>query len=276
MLAAAQVPAGLANLICSSLHGAFASGDAGRGRRFRFTIRCGVIQGCPLAAFIFALCFDPVLRQMELAVSPSGGVVRACADDLGSALRGLESLRVLAEIYGDASLAAGLTVKLPKCALVPLRRLTPHVMEVIRHWLRAFLHHWSSLPILPAAKYLGTFLGPAAAALLWQAPSAKWMQRVIAIARVGAPIPSSIRLYNVHALSTLSYLSQLYHPPLALLAAERHAHCRVLHFPPGALTAREAFALRLWSLPSPRSMAALPSFALPSLLSTNGAPWLSR
>ena len=53
----------------------------------------GVIQGCALSGSLFAIAMDPILRWVKASINLVGfGIVRACADDIGGALkRALES-----------------------------------------------------------------------------------------------------------------------------------------------------------------------------------------
>eukprot|EP00959_Pyramimonas_sp_CCMP1952_P261739 5473331-Pyramimonas_sp.AAC.1 len=82
----------------------------------------GVIKGCPLTCFCFALAFDPFLNWFELAIiQHNKGIVRACADDVGSAVKSLEHLPTMASIFKFARPLAGFTLKFRKCYLVPVR-----------------------------------------------------------------------------------------------------------------------------------------------------------
>jgi hypothetical protein len=87
-----------------------------------FLILSGVIQGCPLASFCFVIAFDPFLNMFDrIIVKQKLGIVRACADDVGFALVSLGVLPKVASIFKIARLLAGLTLKLKKSSIVPLR-----------------------------------------------------------------------------------------------------------------------------------------------------------
>ena len=62
---------------------------------------------------------------MYHTLSDRGCTIRARADDLGSALDGMDTLTALALVYADAVAASGLLIKIAKSALVLLRRITP-------------------------------------------------------------------------------------------------------------------------------------------------------
>ena len=61
---------------------------------FLFAIIAGIIQGCPLAGTTFALDADPFLEHFRRIIYYTGkGIVRACADDIGMALKDHDTLR---------------------------------------------------------------------------------------------------------------------------------------------------------------------------------------
>ena len=54
----------------------------------------GVIQGCPGSAFLFDAALDPFLAAFEKVLTNAGqGIQRACADDIGIAMKSLSVLR---------------------------------------------------------------------------------------------------------------------------------------------------------------------------------------
>ncbi len=80
----------------------------------------GVLQGCPGSAFLFNNALDPFLYTMHKVLrSHNAGIVRACADDIGASLRRLASLGRLYPIFQEAQTLGGLTLKPPKCIIVP-------------------------------------------------------------------------------------------------------------------------------------------------------------
>ena len=62
---------------------------------FLFQVLNGVLQGCPLSGSMFVLAIDPLLFQFSKYIhAPKLGRVCACADDVGAALRELNSLLI--------------------------------------------------------------------------------------------------------------------------------------------------------------------------------------
>ena len=80
------------------------------------SILSGVLHGCPLSGTLFVLGLDLLLWMLQ--VQPDSSVIRACADDIGAALRRLEESIALAKIVNGFKSAARLTLKPPKCILV--------------------------------------------------------------------------------------------------------------------------------------------------------------
>ena len=58
-----------------------------------FTVRCGVLQGCPFSGTLFVIASDPFLTFLEKHIQNLDlGRVYVCADDIGAALEDLKSL----------------------------------------------------------------------------------------------------------------------------------------------------------------------------------------
>eukprot|EP00973_Karenia_brevis_P066509 9246462-Karenia_brevis.AAC.1 len=85
---------------------------------FFCVVTAGVIQGDPGAAMIFTMVIDSGLWLIHLrVVEPGYGHAGGCADDIAVALRSLEGLIILAEIFGIISGGTCLELKIPKCVL---------------------------------------------------------------------------------------------------------------------------------------------------------------
>ena len=85
----------------------------------------GVLQGCPASAFLFLTRFHNTLR------SNNAGIVRACADDIGISIVRLKHLLLIAPVFKECRIFAGLKLKPIKCVLVPLCMFTPKVHDSI-------------------------------------------------------------------------------------------------------------------------------------------------
>ena len=80
----------------------------------------GVLQGCPGSAFVFNVSLDPFLCAFsEVLGERTRGILWACADDIGVALRDFRYLALLWPIFERAEKLAGLTLGPSKCHLAP-------------------------------------------------------------------------------------------------------------------------------------------------------------
>eukprot|EP00969_Alexandrium_andersonii_P362370 15459555-Alexandrium_andersonii.AAC.1 len=108
----------------------YAQAKIGPDNLILFRIVSGVIQGCPMAASCFLLAFEPFLRMMNdklkvpeapKAAQVGGNLpglyptksferacIRACADDVGTALQELRDVSILQSCFQRAEDLAGL------------------------------------------------------------------------------------------------------------------------------------------------------------------------
>ncbi len=246
-LKSSNLPIGLMNFIRGIYSSVVAVGRARADVTVLFLILSGVIQGCPLASFCFIVAFDPFLNLFDLlVVQKKMGVIRACADDVGCALVSLGVLPKVAAIFKLAKTFAGLTIKFPKSTVVPLRPWSNSLIIEVQEWLRRCLPSWLDIAVQPQAKYLGAYLGPTTKDLIWHAPVMKWKTRTSDIAASRAPPSIAASLYNIHGISTLSYVAQLTLPSRELLQQESAVLARVLHVPMNAFSLADFFSVRSW------------------------------
>ena len=84
-----------------------------------FDVLGGVKTGCPLSSILFLLCINPFVYLFDkLSDAPGHSMTRVRADDFGSAMRMLTSLRTHASIFKLAARVAGLHLKPCKCVLI--------------------------------------------------------------------------------------------------------------------------------------------------------------
>ena len=71
----------------------------------------------------------------KLVVKPDIGRILACADDIAAAMRRLDSLVRMAELFGLFQMISGLTLHPGRCVLVLTSAQTlPQVVAAIRFW----------------------------------------------------------------------------------------------------------------------------------------------
>ena len=139
---------------------------------FLFEILGGVKTGCPLSSILFLLGVNPFIDLfLWLSDGPKCSVTRICADDFGSALKCLSSLRTQASIFRVAAKYAGLILKPVKCVLlVTACELSGHLITSIRNWLGINVPEFKDIIIASSGNFLGWTLGRQSATLSWEAP----------------------------------------------------------------------------------------------------------
>ena len=174
----------------------------------------GVLQGCPGSAFLFNNGMDPFLEVMHRSLrSANKGIVRACADDVGTVLSRLKHLLVVAPVFKKAALLAGLNLKAIKCVLVPLCQFSDKVAQDIKKWLKRNIPEWSEFSIASCTNMLGLYIGPGAGTLNWTKQITKIKDRVKAIQSSSAPIRLNVLTFNSRVVPVASYVAQLLPPP---------------------------------------------------------------
>ena len=93
-----------------------AYGSCGGVLQHMFSILSGVLQGCPASGTLFVLVVDPLLWMFRTRVSSA--IIRACADDVGAALRRMQDLIAMADVFEKFRIASNLTLKPSKCVLI--------------------------------------------------------------------------------------------------------------------------------------------------------------
>lgn len=245
-LRASGFPEGFRNVVSAMYWDCLAMGLGASGFRPLFRITSGVLQGCPLSGALFVVCLNPFLEGMERAMAANrAGVVRACADDIGAALRCVSSLSLLSPFFALAERAAGLVVKPPKCNVVPIGG-GPFVEQRrrIQRWLKKFLPQWSNFAVVGTATYLGMEMGCPAGDSRWTGALRKARARVAMLA--ASPLSPAAVLAGVasRAVPCLTYLAQLLGAPPRAVCLDVWIGNKVLRLPGNSLNAIEVASLQ--------------------------------
>jgi len=212
---------------------------------YLFPILSGILQGCPLSGTLFVFVVDPLLWMFRKQINSA--IIRACADDIGAALRRLDDLVALYNIFKKFQAVSGLVLKPSKCVIIlTVCQCTPQILENIRGWLEIHIPEWRGMKIQACAKYLGFFLGPAAGSVQWNGPMAKFRKRTEEIKRNGGPLSLAVRQFNVRACTVLGYVSQLVPPPRNIIREELSGILQALRLAGNSMDANCAFKLKAW------------------------------
>ena len=93
VLKASGAPAWLINYVKALYDGNVTYHMNSHGKTVLFSIFAGVLQGCPMSATLFLFAINPFLIHFDSLLSPlSIGVVRACADDIGTSFKRSQSI----------------------------------------------------------------------------------------------------------------------------------------------------------------------------------------
>ena len=200
--------------------------------------------------FTGILCCFPNPRYSSQAAfcwteTPNKGTVRACADDIGAALKDISALRNIQPIFECAEAVAGLRLKPSQCVIVPTRvKFALQVIENIRLWLHAHVTKWSNFQIKPCSKYLGFLLGPAAKSKQLVAPVLKWKKSADEIAQCNLAQAATAILYNRCSITVMGYHAQLIIFDRDVLKHEPAIISKLTHAPHNMLGADLPFQLK--------------------------------
>jgi len=221
-----------------------------------FVYLSGVLQGCTASGFLFDMGIDPFLQMMDEQVAGHGrGIVRACADDIGAALRDYRELRYLYEPFQIAESCAGLTLQPKKCKIIVTSQLpSEKVVHVIRSWLLRTLPNWRNFHICGSASYVGLVIGPTAGANQWRSCLEKYISGCKAIGASGVAVSVAAHSYNTRVAPLLAYKSQLVPLDESATKTEIYGLQKVLHVATNALSHNAFFNLSAVGGPALKSI----------------------
>ncbi len=207
------------------------------------------------------LAFNPFIDLINmLSDTPNISRTCVCADDIGSALRSLDDLRVLHSIFRLAGKTSNMHLKPSKCFLViTVADVTPELSQRIKQWLLTNLPDWAEFRIVSKGKYLGVYLGRDAGKETYALPCSKYLERVDEIASGSAPSLVSVLRYNERAATVFSFVSQVIpmHDPQSFAALEQRGVHRMLKLPPNCMSRKLMHSLEPFHCKSPTAILAM-------------------
>ena len=174
------------------------------------TLYSGVRQGCPLSMILFAICVDPLIRQIADCLDTEiDEVVAAFADDIGLVLaditRTLPRILALFQSFGNL---CGLKLNLSKCCVVSLAD-SPIKQTFFTTCFRLLAPAWADFSFKDHAEYLGFMLGPGGADTVWDAVIRKADDTILRWSQLGLGFNFNVLACNIYVLSLFQYIGQL-------------------------------------------------------------------
>ena len=142
------------------------------GQLLAFYVNAGILQGCPSSGLAWSILSNPFLASMQSELQRlQYGQLRACADDVGAALRFACGLRVMYGHLNEVEAETLLRLKIAKCFVVPLwAPLSDDIVLEVRSLLGTYAPGWAGMQITDCLQYLGVILGPGSQRKAWVAP----------------------------------------------------------------------------------------------------------
>jgi len=192
---------------------------------------------------------------------PGNSITRVCADDFGSALTALKTLRTHYSIFNVASQVAGLHLKPSKCVIiVSCVELSDAIVLAIKNWLSEHVPGFLEFSVKPSGKYLGWWLGVDSVNMSYKDPVDKFVHRVEDVVGGKAPAATSICRYNQRGVTVLSYVAQFSLPPSelkpSLPSLDQWAIHKLLRIPFNSLPRNLAHSLTPFSIIEPTPLTA--------------------
>ena len=208
---------------------------------YRFALRKGVRQGCPLSSLIFAWALDGILRW-TIAAAPPSSHLSAFADDLAIILAatpvGLQFLRALQRAL---ALVCGLLLNHDKIVCVPL---SPQVHSRCVDVLKAVGPGWENISESELATYLGYAVGPKFPLGVWDRVSNKIRQRIPAVTDLAVGAPALMYLAKGLLWSCAAHQLTLYQSDAVLEAVFKAAQAELMRGPKGWMNYAVSINLR--------------------------------
>ena len=216
-------------------------------------ILSGVIQGDPLAGFLFVIILDPCLHLLyNTFEQPGYGYVRACADDLGAVLKDIRGLLPLHHAFELIRKATSLSLNIPKCVLIPLNTSISH--HFIREWLYSNTPLFYNMHIDSFGEYLGILLGPTVGSNSFDKIISKYFSNCRKLSTSTLSPALLTFLYNSNSVSLFNYVLQVLPPTPHLINCERRMIHSVYKLPFNTHTSSSIFELALIGIPVPHSI----------------------
>ena len=230
-----------------------------RNRIFRkILISSGVKQGDPSAMQLFILAYDPIIRFSDAALSPVEHLLFAYCDDLAVACLNLAAAwGIIIKCFDIIRKISALALNSDKTQFLATSSITKFEDIDLISTLDSRV---SETQFKAAIKYLGIFLGHDALRINWDAVSVDYITVARFIGSLDCGMVTKISLYNMLAISKLSYIAAFLPPSREILKVEKRALQLLLRGPWNAIPDGVVKNLKALGLPvQARDLATLSS-----------------
>ena len=183
-------------------------------------ISTGVKQGDPCAMLLFILAYDPLIRFISAALSLIDHLILPYCDDLAVAINDVVNGWIkLLKAFWIISNVASLTMNVDKTQFLLSSSTKENDMLAITDSDPSI----SISQFLSAIKYLGIFVGVDCLQENWNAVLCDYIATSRFISSLDCGLMTKISLYNMLAISKLSYVASFLPPNKDALKAENRA-----------------------------------------------------
>ena len=193
-----------------------------RNRLFRkILISSGVKQGDPSAMQLFILAYDPIIRFISFSLSPVEHCLFAYCDDLAIACLNIcAAWGIIIKCFDIVFKISALALNADKTQFLATSSIT--ALED-QEFISKLDSKVSPSQFGAVIKYLGIFLGHDALKCNWNAVSLDYITIARFIGTLDCGLVTKVSLYNMLAISKLSYVAAFLPPNREILQIEKRA-----------------------------------------------------
>ena len=180
--------------------------------RTTIPINRGVKQGCPLSPLLFVIAYDPFLTRTG---SLPGALVWSYADDAVLAHDSLDGIDAFTKMIDEFSLISGFGVNREKCSILHVLQATePEIARLNTFdWQPPDPSVGRALKFTSQAVYLGILVGyDISTSDIFQEAYNRFTERsdIFSCALRYLPTHARIKIFNIHIIPLLSYITRFY------------------------------------------------------------------
>jgi len=184
-------------------------------------IATGVGQGDPSAMQLFILAYDPLIRFIDRSLFPFDRIILPFCDDLALAVSDVcASWRIVTRCFVVIEKISSLRMNNEKTQFLLTSSSTMNE-DILR--IKSIDSQIGDSQFLAAIKYLGVLLGSECVDCNWEQVISDYISTSRFIASLDCGLLTKISLYNMIAITKLSYVASFFPPNIAALRAEKRA-----------------------------------------------------